>query len=108
MQRMAGLSQIERGFQFIGGLAGLYPGARFKFDPMAAADEYGDRLGIPSKLIRSTEDANKDADAEKQAQANAQNADMLKTVGKPTKDLTDAAALAANLPVAATPAVPAQ
>lgn len=108
MQRMAGLSQIERGVQFVGGLTSLYPQARFKLDPLAMIDEYGDRAGIPAKLIRSTDDAKKDADAEQQAIQQQKQAEMMKTVGKPTKDLTDAATLAANLPVAATPAVPAQ
>lgn len=105
MQRMAGLSQIERSVQFVGGLAGMYPQARFKLDPLAIVDEYGERAGMPSKLIRSDEDAKKDIDAEKQQQQQQQQAEMMKTVGKPTKDLTDAATLAANLPVASTPAV---
>jgi hypothetical protein len=105
MQRMAGLSQIERSVQFVGGITSLYPQARFKLDPFAIVDEYADRAGMPAKLVRSDEDASKDMAAEQQAQKNAQMAEMMKTVGKPTKDLTDAAALAANLPVAKTPAV---
>jgi hypothetical protein len=104
IQRMVGLGQMERTVQFVGGLAGMYPEARFKLDPMAIVDEYARRTGMPAAQVRSTEDAKKDADAAQQAQQNAQNAEMLKTVGKPTKDLTDAAALAANLPVAAQPA----
>jgi hypothetical protein len=107
-QRMAGLSQIERTFQFVGGLVGLYPQARFKLDPFAIIDEYGDREGIPSHLIRSNDDAAKDMQAEQQQQQQQRMAEMMKTVGKPTKDLTDAATLAANLPVAKTPAMPQQ
>jgi hypothetical protein len=103
MQRAVGLSQIERTVQFVGGVAGMYPEARFKLDPNAIVDEYASRAGMPPKLVRSDEDAKKDADAEKQAQQNAQMAEMMNKVGKPTKDLTDAAALAANLPVARNP-----
>lgn len=106
MQRAAGLSQIERGVQFVGGLAGMYPQARFKLDPLAIVDEYTERAGVPAQLVRSNEDAKRDADAEQQAIQQQRQAEMMKTVGKPTKDLTDAAALAANLPVAGTPAVP--
>ena len=105
MQRAVGLSQIERTVQFVGGITSLYPQARFKLDPNALVDEYASRAGMPVKLVRSDEDAKKDADAEQQAQRNAQMAEMMKTVGKPTKDLTDAATLAANLPVAKNPAV---
>lgn len=106
MQRAAGLSQIERNVQFVGGLAGMYPQARFKLDPFAIVDEYASRGGMPPNLVRSDEDANKDMQAEQQAQQNAQAAEMMNKIGKPAKDLTDAATLAANLPVAKTPAVP--
>ena len=105
MQRMVGLGQIERGVQFIGGLAGIYPNARFKLDVYETIDDYAKRAGMPAKLIRSTEDAQNDADAEAQAQQNAQAAEAAAKLGKPVKDVTDAAALAASLPVAGTPAI---
>jgi hypothetical protein len=106
MQRMVGLGQIERGVQFIGGLSGAYPQARFKLDVFETVDEYAKRAGMPPKLIRSSEDAQADADAEAQAAANAQAAETAAKLGKPAKDMTDAAALAASMPVAANSAVP--
>ena len=102
MQRMVGLGQIERGFQFIGGVSSLYPQARFKFDPFEAIDEYAKRAGMPSKLIRPTDDASQDADAEAQAAQNEKMAEMAAKFGAPAKDMTEAATLAANLPVAQT------
>lgn len=105
MQRMVGLGQIERGVQFLGGLAGMFPGVRYKLDPYETVDEYFQRAGVPIKLLRSSEDAQQDADNEAQAQQNAQTAEMMAKYGKPVKDMTDAASVAANLPVAGTPAI---
>lgn len=105
MQRMVGLGQIERTVQFVGGLTGAYPNARFKLDPYAIIDEYAKRGGMPPQLVRSTDDAQDDADAEAQAAQNAQMAESAAKLGKPAKDMTDAAALAANLPVASVPAI---
>jgi hypothetical protein len=48
---------------------------------------------VPAKLIRSTEDAQADADAEAQATQNAQMAETAAKLGKPIKDVTDAATL---------------
>jgi hypothetical protein len=106
MQRMIGLGQIERVVQFVGGLAGAYPNARFKLDPNEIVDEYSRRAGAPPKIVRSTEDAEADVEAEATANQNAQAAEIAAKLGKPAKDMTDAAALAASMPVAQVPAVP--
>jgi hypothetical protein len=100
MQRMVGLGQIERTVQFVGGLTGMYPEARFKLDPFEMIDDYGKRAGMPAKLIRSTADAQEDAQAEQQAAQNAQATEAAAKLGRPIKDVTDAATLAAQLPVA--------
>jgi hypothetical protein len=106
MQRMVGLGPIERNVQFVGGLTAAYPNARFKLDPYEIIDEYAKRSGLPPNLVRPTEDAANDADAEASANTNAQLAEAAAKLGKPVKDVTDAASLAANLPVASQPAVP--
>lgn len=105
MQRMVGLGAIERVTQFVGGLSGIYPNARFKLDPYEIIDEYAQRAGMPPKGIRPTQDAQSDADAEAQAQQNAQMAEAAAKLGRPIKDVTDAASLAANMPVAQTNAI---
>jgi hypothetical protein len=105
MQRMVGAGSIERNVQFIGGLTGMFPQARFKLDVNETIDEYARITGLPIKLIRSTDDANQDAQAEQQAAANQQAAETAAKLGKPVKDVTDAATLAAQLPVAQTPAI---
>jgi hypothetical protein len=83
----------------------MFPNARFKLDPYAIVDKYAKITGMPVDLIRADEDAQNDADAEAQAAANAQAAETAAKLGKPVKDVTDAATLAANLPVAGVPAV---
>jgi hypothetical protein len=105
MQRMVGAGQIERGVQFVGGLTGMYPSARFKLDSNAMIDKYARIIGMPADLIRPTQDAENDAEAEAAAAQNAQAAEAAAKLGKPIKDVTDAATLAAQLPVAGTPAV---
>ena len=106
MQRMVGLGQIERVVQFAGGLTAAYPNVRFKLDPYEIVDEYSRRAGAPPKMIRSTEDAQNDAADEAQAAQNEKMAEMAAKLGAPAKDMTEAATLAAQLPVASQPAVP--
>lgn len=105
MQRMVGLGQIERVVQFVGGLTPMYPNARFKLDPNEIIDEYAKRAGSPPKMVRSTEEAQADAEAEQQAAANAQATEAAAKLGKPIKDVTDAASVAAGLPVASQSAI---
>lgn len=59
MQRMVGAGQIERNVQFVGGLTGMFPNARFKLDPYAIVDKYAKITGMPVDLIRADEDAPK-------------------------------------------------
>lgn len=59
MQRLVGIGQIERSVAFVGNLAGAFPEAADKIDIDQTIDEYAQRAGTPSKIIRSTADANK-------------------------------------------------
>lgn len=59
MQRLVGIGQIERSVSFVGNLAGAFPEAADKIDIDQTIDEYAQRAGTPSKIIRSTADANK-------------------------------------------------
>lgn len=59
MQRMVGIGQIERSVSFVGNLAGTFPEAADKIDIDQTIDEYAQRAGTPSQIIRSTADANK-------------------------------------------------
>lgn len=98
LQRMVGLGNIERGLQFVGNLAGLYPQARLKLDPFEIVDEYFSRAGVPAKLVRSNKDAEADMEAEQQAASQEKNAAMAASLAKPAKDITDAARLASTAP----------
>lgn len=98
MQRMVGLGQIERTTNFIGTISAVYPEARFKLDPYETVDEYAGRAGMPMKLIRSTEDAQADAEQEAQQQQAAAAAAAAPQISKPFKDMTDAAKVASEIP----------
>jgi len=70
-QKMVGVTAIEQMAGFVGNLAGVMPDAVDKFDQDEAVTQYGDKLGIPSKIIRSDEDAEA-IRAERQKQIQAQ------------------------------------
>lgn len=54
-QRATALSAIQRQAQFVGFLAGLFPGAADKFDADQAIDEFATGAGTPPKIVRSDE-----------------------------------------------------
>lgn len=54
-QRAVALTAIQRQAQFVGYLAGLFPGAGDKFDADQAIDEFATGLGTPPKIVRSDE-----------------------------------------------------
>jgi hypothetical protein len=105
MQRMVGLGQIERTIGFVGNVAGMAPEVRHKIDWMEVVDEYGDRAGMPSKLIRPTKEAQQDADAEATAAQQQQAAEMAAKAGPALKDVVAAGQLASQIPQAAPPAL---
>ena len=74
MQRMVGISQIERVVGFVGNLAGVHPEALDKIDFDEAIDEYGYRAGTPAKVIRSATAV--DALRQQRAQQQQQQAAM--------------------------------
>lgn len=105
MQRMVGLGQIERAVGFVGNAAAMFPEVRHKIDAMEMVDEYWERAGAPAKILRTTEDAQADADQESQ---NAQMAQAAESAGKAApagKVAVDAAELLSKTPTSAPPAV---
>ena len=54
-QRAVGLNAIQRQAQFVGFLAGLFPGAADKFDADQAIDEFATGAGTPPKIVRTDE-----------------------------------------------------
>jgi hypothetical protein len=105
MQRMVGLGQSERAIGFVGGLLGAFPEVRHKIDAYELVDDYWARSGAPAKALRSTEDANEDADTEAQ---NAQMAQAAEAAGKAAPAASvgvDAAELLSKTPGMAPPAV---
>jgi hypothetical protein len=105
MQRMVGLGQIERAVGFVGNISAMFPEVRHKVDANELIDEYWERAGAPAKILRPTEDAKADAEAEAQ---NAQAAQLAEAAGKaaPAAGVgVDAARLLSEAPAVAPPAV---
>lgn len=97
MQRMVGLGQIERTFQFVGSILGSYPEARHKLDAIKAVDEYARRAGMPAKLIKTDDEAMAATQAEQQAQQQAQQAEMAAKMAPAAKAGAEAAQTASTL-----------
>lgn len=72
-QRAVALNAIQRQAQFVGFLAGLFPGAADKFDADQAIDEFATGAGTPPKIVRSDEVVAK-LRQERQAQEQRQQA----------------------------------
>ena len=99
MQRMVGIGQIERTVSFVGNLAGSFPDAADKLDIDQAIDEYADRAGTPSNIVRSTADAAKLRDGRAAQMQQAQMAETLPAV----RDGADAARLLSETDVGGAP-----
>jgi hypothetical protein len=76
MQRMVGIGQIERTAGFVGNLAAVFPEAPDKLDVDQLVEEYADRAGAPSKIIRSAKEVAEIRDGRAQAQQMEQMAAM--------------------------------
>lgn len=104
LQRLSEIGGLERTFNMVGQASALYPQARHKFDFNEYIDRYAGAAGAAPEIIVPTEQANKVADAEQQAAENEKMAAAMASMAKPTKDITDAAAVAAELPGGGIPA----
>ena len=55
-QKLAGIGNIERFSAFVGQMSGLSQDALDKIDTDAAIDNYGDLVGVPTDIIRNSEE----------------------------------------------------
>lgn len=76
MQRAVGLQAIERFFGFVGSIAGEDPSILDKINRDEAIDEYGDRVGVPARIIVSEADVTKLRNARSAQQQAAQAASI--------------------------------
>lgn len=80
MQRMVGISQIERTASFVGNLGAAFPQALDKLNVDEMIDEYAYRAGAPAKMVRSTKDVEATRAAAAQQQQMAQMAATMPAV----------------------------
>jgi hypothetical protein len=88
-QKLIATSGIERFVGFAGNLAGAKPDILDKVDLDQVIDEYGDMLGVPSKIVRSDEDVAKIRMMRAKAQAQQQQLDQMQQAAQGAKLLSE-------------------
>jgi hypothetical protein len=86
-QKLLGIANIERFVGFVGNLAGVLPQALDKLDVDEVIDEYADKVGVPPRIIVSSERVA----AIRAARAQQQQAAQMAAMAQPAKDATAAA-----------------
>lgn len=89
-QKAVGIQGIERTLGTISGLAEMFPEILHKIDAMRVVDEVADLQGMNPKLIRSSDEAMKRFDAERQAMQQAQQAQQMVDMSGAAKNLAQA------------------
>jgi hypothetical protein len=89
VQKMVALGQIDRLAQFVGGLAGVFPGVVDKFDADQSVDEYAEALGVSPKIVRSDEAVEQIRQTRAQAQAQQVQAEQTDNLVQGAKTLSE-------------------
>lgn len=97
-QRMSGLTAIEQGVSFVGQLAQLDPNVILRVNFDKAVENYLDKLGVPSTMIRTEDEYQEIVQQQQQAQQEqqeqqqqAQQVAQVAPLAQAAKNLTDAA-----------------
>jgi len=98
MQRMVGLGQIERFAGFASATMAAHPEAKHKIAVFEMIDEYGQRAGVPPKIIIPTEQAQASLMGEIEDQRAAAMAEQIANMAPVGKVAVDAAKVAADAP----------
>lgn len=88
-QKAVGVSAIDQYAGFVGSVAGFKPNIVDKFDEDEAADQYGDLIGLPSKIVRSDDEVKKIRQIRAQQEAALQQAEMAERMVHGTKALSE-------------------
>ncbi len=89
-QKMVGTTAIEQVCGFVAQLAGVSPDVLDKIDWDEAVETYAEYVGIPAKILRSTEAVAAIREAREEAQLKAQQAQTGVTMATTAKDLSQA------------------
>jgi len=87
-QRAVGSVAIERFLAFTGELAGVYPEIRSVPNPEELVREYGEAIGVKASGVNSRADAAAQREAEEEAAAMQQQAELGKTVSEGARNLS--------------------
>lgn len=100
-QKLLGIANIERFIGFVGNLAGVRPDALDKLDIDQTINEYGDKVGVPPRLIVSDERVQ----AIREARAKQQQMAEMAAMAAPAKDAAMAAKTLSEADTAGSPAL---
>ena len=66
-QKLVGVAGTERFMAFSGNLMAAFPVVKHKIDALAVIDEYGEMMGVSSRIVRTAEDTQASIDQEQKA-----------------------------------------
>ncbi len=89
-QKLVGIASIERFIQFTGSVAAMDPRVMDKVDFDQVVDDYGGRVGISAKIIRSDDDVAKRREAAAKAAQQARAPEAISTMAGAAADLASA------------------
>ena len=89
-QKATATTSIREWVASVGEMAAVWPEARFKVNAPEVADQLGELLGVPTKIIHSDEDVAQAQQAEQQQQQMAQVAQLASQGATAAKDLAGA------------------
>lgn len=89
-QQQVGLAAIERYAGYVGNLSNIYPEVRGKFNALESADEVGQMLGVPQKIIVTTEEVKGQMEQEKQMAAQEMLMQQTQDAATAAKTLSEA------------------
>lgn len=88
-QKLVGVAGTERFLAFVGNMTPVYPESRHKVAPFAAIDRYADMMGVDTDMVVDSDEAQARADAERQAAAQATQAQVLGDTATAAKQLSE-------------------
>lgn len=88
-QKLVGVAGLERFIGFVGNMAAAYPQVLDKINADNVVDEYGDRMGVASKIIEDDETVALTRQARAQAQETAAKAQSVPLVADAAKTLSE-------------------
>lgn len=89
-QKSIGITSVERFVGFVGQMSQANPNAMDKLDVDQAIDSYGEMLGVPATIVKSSDEVAAAREAREQQQQQMQQMAMAQQAGQTAKTLSEA------------------